>query len=85
MSTKGPTKAEKNQLIKLFAIYVSAAKGADIRVQQKTYDRYSKYFNKLENKYPDIYFRSEETMRQLERAAEKYNDIIGSRGPGRDW
>lgn len=80
-ASRPPTKAEQDKVVSALSSYM-AAKGADVRTQQRFYDKYMAALSHLEGKYPDIDFRSPEVISSLERAAKKRLESKVFVGPG---
>lgn len=76
-----PTAAQKRKLVRLLAAYVNKD-GATLRVQQKAYAAWMDYFEKLEQMYPRVDFRSDSTIASLTSAAKKEANKKLFRGAG---
>jgi len=76
-----PTAAQKRKLVGLLARYI-LSDGAHIRIQQRAYDAYMRFFEALEAQFPRISFRSEATIASLVAAARRQASAKVFRGPG---
>lgn len=76
-----PSKAQVTKLVRLLAAYI-LADGAKIHHQQKRFDAYMAYLAELEEKFPKVSFRDEQSMEKLTELAKKMAGAKIFRGPG---
>ena len=82
---KQPTKSEVEKLVELFGKKKYSIDRAPIPTQQKLYDRFNDYLEKLRSKYPDVDMDSNAFWRGLETAADRWLDKQAIKGAGRFW
>lgn len=82
----GPTRAETNRLIELFADKIWLAQhGAPLRAEQRAQDKFTKYHARMAAKYPDVDMESESFWRSIESVARSFNSGRPGPRPGKDY
>lgn len=79
-------KADTNKLIELYALKIFSARGdTSFKVQKRFHDKFKKFHERLQKKYPDIDMESPSFWDVLQDKSSSWWDSRIVRGPGKDW
>jgi len=83
---KRPGKSQVDKLIELFGKVLGGQKhNAPIKVQQQFHDKFYAAVARLQKKYPDVDFSSDEFFSQMEARGRAWLSKQAFFGAGRDW